>query len=234
MIEVQHISKKYGKKQILNDISFQVNQGERVVIVGKNGSGKTTLLRIMSGIIKADAGEIRYFGESINKHSKVFRKYCGYVPQENPLIEELSVGDNLLLWSKNKHIREDIIKRFQLQDMQKTKVAKLSGGMKRRLSIACAFLQQPAILLLDEPTTALDLYYKADILKCLEDYQKNGGVVLMTSHDETEILNADRCFIMSAGQLQEMKKDEISIDKIRAIVGINNNEQRGNNYGKQI
>ena len=89
-------------------------------------------------------------------------------------------------------------------------------------------------MLLDEPTTALDLYYKADILKCLEDYKKNGGVVLMTSHDETEILNADRCFIMSAGQLQEMKKDEISIDKIRAIVGINNNEQRGNNYGKQI
>ncbi len=224
MIEVQHISKKYGKKQILSDISFQVNQGERVVIVGKNGSGKTTLLRIMSGIIKADAGEIRYFGESMKRQSKVFRKYCGYVPQENPLIEELSVGDNLLLWSKNKEIKENIIERFQLQDMLKTKVLKLSGGMKRRLSIACAFLQKPAILLLDEPTTALDLYYKADILKCLEAYQKDGGVVLMTSHDETEILSADRCFIMSAGQLQEMKKDEISIEKIRAIVGINNKE----------
>ena len=224
MIEVQHIAKKYGKKQILSDISCQIMQGERVVIVGKNGSGKTTLLRIMSGIIKADSGEIRYFGESIKRKSKVFRKYCGYVPQENPLIEDLSVNDNLLLWSKNKAIREDIIERFQLKDMLKTKVAKLSGGMKRRLSIACALLQKPAILLLDEPTTALDLYYKADILEWLEAYQNEGGVVLMTSHDETEILSADRCLIMSAGQLQEMKKDEMSIEKIRAIVGINNKE----------
>ncbi len=233
MIEVKHISKHYGKKQILNDVSFQVEKGERVVIVGKNGSGKTTLLRIMSGLVKADMGEIIYCGQSMKGSSKLFRKYCGYVPQENPLIEELSVKDNLRLWSNDKETCDRIIERFELQEILKMQVIKLSGGMKRRLSIACALLTKPAILILDEPTTALDLYYKDDILSWLKAYQKDGGVVLMTSHDENEILSADRCFILSAGQLLEFKKDDISIDKIKAIIGINNKEERGNDYGKE-
>ena len=225
MIEVKHISKHYGKKQILNDISFFVEKGERVVIVGKNGSGKTTLLRIMSGLTKPDKGEIIYCGKTMKGAGKLFRKYCGYVPQENPLMEELSVKDNLRLWSKDKETLSEIIERFQLKDILKMQVLKLSGGMKRRLSIACALLNKPEILILDEPTTALDLYYKEDILMWLKTYQKEGGVVLMTSHDEKEILNADRCFVLSAGQLLEFKKDEISIEKIKAIVGINNKEE---------
>lgn len=233
MIEVKHISKHYGKKQILNDVSFQVEKGERVVIVGKNGSGKTTLLRIMSGLVKANMGEIIYCGQSMKESSKLFRKYCGYVPQENPLIEELSVKDNLRLWSNDKETCDKIIERFELQEILKMQVMKLSGGMKRRLSIACALLTKPAILILDEPTTALDLYYKDDILSWLKAYQKDGGVVLMTSHDENEILSADRCFILLAGQLLEVKKDDMSIDKIKAIIGINNSEERGNDYGKQ-
>ena len=146
MIEVKHISKHYGKKQILKDISFQVNKGERVVIVGKNGSGKTTLLRIMSGLIKPDIGEIMYCGTAIKENRKLFKKYCGYVPQENPLIEELSVKDNLRLWSKDKETCQNIIERFQLQDILKMQVMKLSGGMKRRLSIACSLLSNPEIL----------------------------------------------------------------------------------------
>ena len=221
MIEVHHVSKTFGKKQILKDINFEVQPGERVVIVGKNGSGKTTLLRIMTGIIKADTGEIQYFNEKAQSNGKVFRKYCGYVPQENPLIDELTVSDNLKLWSQNNEVKKNIIERFELQDMLKMQVGKLSGGMKRRLSIACALLSEPKILILDEPTTALDLYFKDDIMHWLKAFQNDGGVVLMTSHDSTEILNADRCLLMSAGQLLELKKEEISIEKIRAVIGIN-------------
>ena len=221
MIEVHNVSKTFGKKQILKDINFEVKPGERVVIVGKNGSGKTTLLRIMTGIIKADTGEIQYFNEKAQSNGKVFRKYCGYVPQENPLIDELTVSDNLKLWSQNNEVKKNIIERFELQDMLKMQVGKLSGGMKRRLSIACALLGEPKILILDEPTTALDLYCKDDIMNWLKTFQNDGGIVLMTSHDSTEILNADRCLLMSAGQLLELKKDEISIEKIRAVVGIN-------------
>ena len=221
MIEVHHVSKTFGKKQILKDVNFEVKPGERVVIVGKNGSGKTTLLRIMTGIIKADTGEIQYFNEKAQSNGKVFRKCCGYVPQENPLIDELTVSDNLKLWSQNNEVKKNIIERFELQDMLKMQVGKLSGGMKRRLSIACALLGEPKILILDEPTTALDLYCKDDIMNWLKTFQNDGGIVLMTSHDSTEILNADRCLLMSAGQLLELKKEEISIEKIRAVVGIN-------------
>lgn len=221
MIEVHNVSKTFGKKQILKDINFEVKPGERVVIVGKNGSGKTTLLRIMTGIIKADTGEIQYFNEKAQSNGKVFRKYCGYVPQENPLMDELTVSDNLKLWSQNNEVKKKIIERFELQDMLKMQVGKLSGGMKRRLSIACALLSEPKILILDEPTTALDLYFKDDIMHWLKAFQNDGGVVLMTSHDSTEILSADRCLLMSAGQLLELKKEEISIEKIRAVVGIN-------------
>ena len=221
MIEVHNVSKTFGKKQILKDINFEVKPGERVVIVGKNGSGKTTLLRIMTGIIKADTGEIQYFNEKAQSNGKVFRKYCGYVPQENPLIDELTVSDNLKLWSQNNEVKKNIIERFELQDMLKMQVGKLSGGMKRRLSIACALLSEPKILILDEPTTALDLYFKDEITHWLKAFQNDGGVVLMTSHDSTEILSADRCLLMSAGQLLELKKEEMSIEKIRAVVGIN-------------
>lgn len=221
MIEVHHVSKTFGKKQILKDVNFEVKPGERVVIVGKNGSGKTTLLRIMTGIIKADAGEIKYFNEKAQSNGKVFRKYCGYVPQENPLMDELTVSDNLKLWSQNNEVKKKIIERFELQGMLKMQVGKLSGGMKRRLSIACALLSEPKILILDEPTTALDLYFKDDIMHWLKAFQNDGGVVLMTSHDSTEILSADRCLLMSAGQLLELKKEEISIEKIRAVVAIN-------------
>ena len=137
MIEVTNISKSYGKKQILKDISFKADAGERVVIVGRNGCGKTTLLKILAGAMDPDGGKLNYFGENPLKNSAVFRKNCGYVPQENPLMEELSVLDNLRLWGFNKNKPDEVIlEQFELGELLKTKVSKLSGGMKRRVSLA--------------------------------------------------------------------------------------------------
>lgn len=217
MIEVSHISKRYGKHLILEDISFQVKSGERVAIVGKNGSGKTTLLRIMAGIIRADAGKIQYFGENASKNS-TFRKYCGYVPQDNPLLEELSVKDNLRLWGGATDMWKTVVAQFQLADIMDRKVEKLSGGMKRRVSFACALLQGPPILILDEPTTALDIYYKDSILQWMDEYTKRNGMILMTTHEEKEILSADRCLVMNNGQLLEFKHNEISMQQIRDFI----------------
>ena len=146
-------------------------------------------------------------------HSKALRK-LSYVTVELEKVHRQKDSEFVDILNS---IRENKMQ----QDMLKMQVNKLSGGMKRRLSIACALLTEPKILILDEPTTALDLYFKDDIMKWLEVFQKEGGVVLMTSHDSTEILSADRCLLMSAGQLQELKKEEISIEKIRAVVGIN-------------
>ena len=131
MIEVTQIRKSYGKKKVLSDITFQIKPGECVAIAGKNGCGKSTLMQIMAGNLKADAGKLCYFGENISYRSSAFHRLCGYVPQENPLLEELTVQDNLKLWggSGNAYMKE-LIRQFQLEDLLKTEVRKLSGGMK--------------------------------------------------------------------------------------------------------
>ena len=193
MIEVTQIRKSYGKKKVLSDITFQVKPGECVAIAGKNGCGKSTLMQIMAGILKPDGGELCYFGKKAAYKSSTFRRFCGYVPQENPLMEELTVQDNLKLW----------------EDLLQTEVSKLSGGMKRRLSIACALVENPPFLLMDEPTTALDLYYKESIHQWMKTYQQKNGIILMTTHDESEIRNADRCLFMDEGKVQELDAEDI-------------------------
>ncbi len=219
MIEVSHIKKKYGKKQILTDISFQVECGECVAVVGKNGCGKSTLLQIMAGILRADGGSIRYFGQDTGKDKKAFRKYCGYVPQDNPLMEELTVKDNLKLWGAGKNTScEEVIRQFQLGEILSMPVEKLSGGMKRRLSIACALLEWPPILLLDEPTTALDIYYQENVRQWMRQYRKMNGIIVMTTHEEKEILEADRCLVMHEGKMLELDGDVIDMGKIRGYI----------------
>ena len=171
-VEVSAVSRHYRKKQVLREISFDVESGESVVIVGKNGCGKSTLLQIMAGAQKADSGSITYFGNKVGC-GKSSRKYYGYVPQENPLFEELSVKDNLKFWGAGKKENlNSVIEQFQLEEMLHMKVEKLSGGMKRRLAIACAFVELPPVLLLDEPTAALDIYYKESILEWLSKYKQ--------------------------------------------------------------
>lgn len=217
MIEVSHLSKKYRKKTVLKDISFHASTGQYVVITGTNGCGKSTLLKILSGSLSADSGTISYFNHIIEKSGKSARKYCGYVPQGNPLMEELSVKDNLRLWENHKGSSSKIIKEFSMEDMLNTKVSKLSGGMKRRLSIACAFVNLPPILLLDEPTSALDLHYKSMIWSWLDDYISSEGTVIVVSHEPDEIMRADKRYFMKDGTLTELSTD-ISMKDITNMI----------------
>lgn len=219
MIEVSNIKKTYGKKSVLKNIHFQVSCGECVAIVGRNGCGKTTLMQILAGIMKPDAGELRYFGKNPQKQRKYFHKFCGYVPQEMPLIEELSVKDNLRLWGANRSSAyERIMQSFQLEEIMKMPVGKLSGGMKRRLSIACALAEWPPVLLLDEPTTALDLYYKESIENWMQEYKKMNGMIIMTTHDEKEILGCDRCLVMWDGNLRELPQEQKNMQYIKSVL----------------
>lgn len=209
MLEVSHINKLYGKKEILHDISFVAKPGECIAIVGRNGCGKSTLLQIIAGIIPMDDGTITVFGKSASS-SRVRTQYLGYVPQDNPLMEELSVIDNLRLWQgKDKTLLQKVMDQFELIAIQKQKVSTLSGGMKRRLSIACALLKMPPIMILDEPTTALDLYYKDGINKWMESYLKGNGIIVMTTHEESEIACATRCLLMDNGMLKEIEKSQV-------------------------
>ena len=216
-VRVMDVSKRYHKVQVLEDVSFQAMSGECVAIVGKNGCGKSTLLRILAGVQPADAGTIQYFGTPVGRSTNVCRKFCGYVPQENPLLEELSVKDNLKFWSGGeKKNLERIIQQFDLGGILHVKVEKLSGGMKRRLAIACALLAFPPIILLDEPTAALDIYYKNSTLAWMREYCKMNGTIIMASHEEQEIVFADRCLMLQEGKVRELSIDRKErVDQIR-------------------
>ena len=210
IIEVEDFSFFYGSKQVLFNIGMTFETNRVTALIGPSGCGKSTLMQIMAGILKPDGGELCYFGKKAAYKSSTFRRFCGYVPQENPLMEELTVQDNLKLWggSHNANTKE-LVAQFQLEDLLQTEVSKLSGGMKRRLSIACALVESPSFLLMDEPTTALDLYYKESIHQWMKTYQQKNGIILMTTHDESEIRNADRCLFMDEGKVQELDAEDI-------------------------
>ena len=204
MIEVTQIRKSYGKKKVLSDITFQVKPGECVAIAGKNGCGKSTLMQIMAGILKPDGGELCYFGKKAAYKSSTFRRFCGYVPQENPLMEELTVQENLKLWggSHNANTKE-LVAQFQLEDLLQTEVSKLSGGMKRRLSIACALMENPPFLLMDEPTSALDPIATNRIEELLLDL-KNEFTILIVTHNMSQAARiSDYSMFMYLGHLIE-------------------------------
>ncbi len=215
MIRVENISKRYGKQQVLKEISFLVQPGESAAIVGRNGCGKSTLMQILAGIMKPDGGSLRYYDKDPLSQRKLFRTMCGYVPQANPLIEELTVQDNLKLFGAGKEaVHSELLKPFELEDILKKPVCKLSGGMKRRVSIACAVHYLPPILFMDEPTTALDIYYKASLHEWMRAYLKMNGTLILTTHEEEEFCMCNRCFLMENGLLTELGQEQRRAEQI--------------------
>lgn len=193
-ITIDNIYKKYGKLQVLNGIRVTVKEGECTGFTGRNGCGKTTLLSILTGVEKADEGRI-VFPE---------RNYSiGYLPQVNPLLEDMSVLDNLKLWADNKSQIDKICDRYELNSIRKRKVSKLSGGMKRRLAIACALINEPKLLVMDEPTAALDIFYKKVIHDEMRDYLRRGGTIIMVTHEKEEIEMCNACYMMENGVLKQ-------------------------------
>lgn len=210
MIQANNLFKKYGKNHIIKGASFYVKKGECIAIVGANGCGKSTLLGVLSGSLKSESGTILYDGKDAAKNSKLFFEYVGYVPQDNPLMDKLSVLDNLRFWycESNRNLTEDlktgVPARFGLDSYKKYPVEKLSGGMKKRLSIACALAKDPPILILDEPGASLDIVCKEDIKNYLKSYLKNGGTVIITSHEEAELDLCNRMYLLQNGVLTEL------------------------------
>lgn len=197
MLEITKISKRYGAMQVLRDVSLRCERGEAVCLAGANAAGKTTLLTIAAGLQKADSGVVQADGK------------MGFVPQEGALLEQLSVKDNLRLWyaAANlsvKPLGEDSPERlFGLLPYAGKRVSKLSGGMKKRVSIACALAGNPDYLVLDEPFTALDLPSRTEILTLLCRLKEQGTGVLFSSHDQTAIAGvADRLLVLEEGAVR--------------------------------
>lgn len=204
-IEIKDIKKRYGKKQVLKGISFTASQGKCIGVLGGNGCGKSTLLSILAGIQPADAGQFLFDGNDLFRYRKERTKLIGYVPQGTPLIEELSARDNLLLWYKKEDMKRElesgVLKMLGIDEFLKTPVSKMSGGMKKRLSIGCAIHNHPPVLLLDEPMAALDLACKQKISDYIRKHKSDGGIALLATHDVLELNLCDEWYIIKDGVL---------------------------------
>lgn len=203
-LEINDIRKKYGKKTVLDGISLSAEAGSCVGILGGNGCGKSTLLSIIAGLSRADSGSITAVKGS-------GRAVIGYMPQGTPLMEELSAWDNLRLWysrdALKRELESGVLKMLGIDTFLKVPVRKMSMGMKKRLSIGCAVYGDPDILLLDEPTAALDIVCKESIYAYIDDFRKKGGIVLFVTHDVHEFELCDRCYVMKDGRLSEYTYD---------------------------
>ncbi len=198
---IKNISKSFRKTPILQDICLTAQSGSCIGILGRNGSGKSTLLSILAGILPMDSGEFLLDGtNAVGDTSRV-----GYVPQGTPLIEELTARDNLLLWYDKHTLQQElqtgVLSLLGIGEFLHKPVRKLSGGMKKRLSIGCAMAHNPKVLLLDEPTAALDLSCRQEIAAYLRSYRENGGILLLSTHDTDEIALCDKTYILKNGRL---------------------------------
>lgn len=201
MLRVVDLEKSYGKKKILNEVSFQLNRGEVVGLVGENGAGKSTMLNILATITKSTKGTVQLGDFLYGRKIEEVRKIVGYVSQEISLWEEFTVEQNMLFFAKlswKKKTKEEC--RQLCLDMQleqwKEPVKSLSGGMKRKLNIAISLLHDPLLILLDEPTVGIDMKSKNEIGKYLVKLAKEQGkIILYTSHDMNEIITfCDRVY----------------------------------------
>lgn len=203
-LEINDIRKKYGKKTVLDGINLSADVGSCVGILGGNGCGKSTLLSIIAGLSRADSGSVT----AVKDNGKAV---IGYVPQGTPLMEELSAWDNLRLWysrdALKRELESGVLKMLGIDTFLKVPVRKMSMGMKKRLSIGCAVYGNPDILLLDEPTAALDIVCKESIYAYIDDFRKKGGIVLFVTHDVHEFELCDICYVMKDGRLSEYTYD---------------------------
>jgi ABC-2 type transport system ATP-binding protein len=204
-----HLAKSYGHREILRDVCLYARPGECVGIVGTNGSGKSTLLSLLAGITKIRRGSYFCYGHDMRRDKTWFRRLIGYVPQENPLIYELSVRDNLMLWSSKKDA-DDIyaVRQLELEDLLNRRVSRLSGGERRRLSIACALSCDQPVLIMDEPSSALDLHQRAIIRQLIELYTTQNGIVILSTHDKEEMAACVRLYYLLKGEALEIKAQE--------------------------
>ncbi|WP_455716041.1 ABC transporter ATP-binding protein [Anaerosporobacter sp.] len=210
VMEVKDMRKSYNTREVLKGISFRVQKGDVIGLLGPNGAGKSTLVKIIAGIEKADQGMVLCHGENIVKDSINFKKSLGVVPQDIALYEDLSAYENVKFFGslygyKGGELRkrmEEVLTFVGLWDRRKECTSKFSGGMKRRLNIACSVVHSPEILIMDEPTVGIDPQSRKYIMQLIRTLQERGTTVIYISHyiEEIEEL-CNRVIIMDYGQI---------------------------------
>ncbi len=199
---VEGICKSFGKTRALDRVSFEAREGETFGLLGPNGSGKSTLMKILSGIKRPDSGKSSAFGKPWGSGMK---KMVALVPQEHWFFEEFSAKENMLFFGEQLGMGEEglkrktgeLLKKLGLEGMAEKKARVLSGGYKRLLNIAIALLQEPKVLLMDEPTVGLDPKMRARIWETIQEMNSRGMTVVLTTHymEEAQALCTRVCFL---------------------------------------
>ena len=205
IIEIENLCKNYKTKKALKELSLEINQGELFGLLGVNGAGKTTLIKILCGLTKKNSGSVKISGYDLDKDIDKIKEIIDISPQETSVANNLSVKENLEFFSNiygsGQDVINDIVETFSLEEVLSQKAKTLSGGYKRRLSIAIALVSNPQILFLDEPTLGLDVFARRELWTIIKKLHKSITIIL-TSHYLEEIENlCDRVAILSHGQL---------------------------------
>ena len=228
-IEVDHISKHFGKLVALNDISFSVDEGETFGFLGPNGAGKTTTIRILTGITVPTGGDAKIFGKDIVNETIAARRTMGIVHETSNIYTDLTAWQNLMfsaqLYDVGKAEREkrgrDLLELFGLWERKDDKTHGFSKGMKRRLTIAMGLINEPRLIFLDEPTSGLDVQSNLIIREVIRDLNARGVTVFLTTHNIEEAnLTCDRVAIINQGMIAAIDSPEKLKKTIQSVQSV--------------
>lgn len=213
----------------IRNVSFNVSKGEFVAVMGPSGSGKSTLLFLVSGILKGEGGSVRLLGEELSalKEKELYdirRRKIGFVFQSPELVPELDVTKNILLPAidRDRKRAEELLSRLGLGGFGKRSVENLSGGEKQRVAIARALINNPAIILADEPTGALNRSSSLDTMEVFLSMKREGNTILMVTHDSRIAFFADRILYFEDGSVKaEFSNERGSEEDVRAFLQAN-------------
>jgi len=210
VLEAKNLEKRFKDFVAVNKINFKVKEGEVFGFLGPNGAGKTTTMKIIQCVSPKTSGDLKVFGLDVNEHPREIKQHMGVVPQMDNLDPDFSVIENLIQYSsyfdipieEAKKRANDLVNYVQLNDKKESPIDKLSGGMKRRLVLARAMINNPKLLILDEPTTGLDPQARHLIWEKLKDLSSRGITVILTTHYMEEAARlCDRIVIMDNGKI---------------------------------
>lgn len=208
MIEVEHFRKEYDQVVAADDVSFALPRGVVGALIGPNGAGKTTTMRALCGIIRPTSGRLMVSGFDVTRDALAVKQRIAYVPDDPPLFESLTVDEHLRFIASAYNVADwqaranDLLNQFELTGKRQALASELSRGMRQKVAIACAYLRQPEVIMLDEPLTGLDPVAIRMLKKSLVELANTGATVLLSSHllalveDITQhlvILRAGRC-----------------------------------------
>ncbi len=226
VVIADNLVKRYGRTEVLRGLSFKVEEGTIFGILGPNGAGKTTLLRILSTLVGYDEGKVRILDYEIPEESSNIRSRIGFVPENFAFYDKLTVEENLkafyLLYGRNERKRmnsfiEAVLKDFGMMDKRNEIAGKLSRGMKQRLNVARSLVNDPELILLDEPFLGLDLYTVRKLREVLLKEKEKGKTVILTSHLVDEMVRiCDVIMILKDGRIVEIGKTSELIERYHA------------------